>query len=65
VEAAQPLARWGSTALVKRARGSVFEAAIQQQAAVFFGPEGPAVGSSWPAMPSSIVCSRRSKEKWC
>jgi cell division protein FtsQ len=42
VEEHQPLARWGSTALVN-AHGEVFEAAISSKLPVFFGPEGTAV----------------------
>jgi len=41
VEEHQPLARWGSTALVN-AHGEVFEAAISSTLPVFFGPEGTA-----------------------
>jgi len=41
VEGHQPLARWGSTALVN-AHGEVFEAAISSTLPVFFGPEGTA-----------------------
>lgn len=41
VEEHQPLARWGSTALVN-AHGEVFEAAISSTLPVFFGPEGSA-----------------------
>ena len=42
VEEHQPLARWGSTALVN-SHGEVFEAAISSKLPVFFGPEGTAV----------------------
>jgi cell division protein FtsQ len=42
VEEHQPLARWGSTALLN-AHGEVFEAAISSKLPVFFGPEGTAV----------------------
>ncbi len=42
VEEHQPLARWGSTALVN-AHGEVFEAAINSKLPLFFGPEGTAV----------------------
>jgi cell division protein FtsQ len=41
VEEHEPLARWGSTALVN-AHGEVFEAAISSTLPVFFGPEGTA-----------------------
>ena len=41
VEEHQPLARWGSTALVN-AHGEVFEAAISSTLPVFSGPEGTA-----------------------
>lgn len=41
VEEHQPLARWGSAALVN-AHGEVFEAAINGTLPVFFGPEGTA-----------------------
>jgi len=41
VEEHQPLARWGSTALVN-AHGEVFEAAINSTLPVFHGPEGTA-----------------------
>lgn len=41
VEEHQPLARWGSTALVS-ARGEVFEAAVNSRLPVFLGPEGTA-----------------------
>ena len=41
VEEHQPLARWGSTALVN-AHGEVFEAAISSTLPVFVGPEGTA-----------------------
>jgi cell division protein FtsQ len=41
VEEHQPLARWGSAALVN-AHGEVFEAAISSTLPVFFGPEGTA-----------------------
>jgi cell division protein FtsQ len=41
VEEHQPLARWGSTALVN-AHGEVFEAAISSTLPIFSGPEGTA-----------------------
>ena len=41
VEEHQPLARWGSTALVN-AHGEVFEAAISSTLPVFLGPDGTA-----------------------